>query len=271
MSSAHRIVSTMCNLKEITFACGHKQLCILDLQCTGTFTSSSIATSDESRYPPIFCHAGIQVKTTENATTPCSLTCSRDHALQSLINKYRESISNIEKISERAHTIEKAAEKGPPTLHFTKHGDRGWDTNLLASLCKQAFEEVQNLLLEYSQTKKEIRTELETLILAANSAIKDYTIITDGVASELVFFDERPIVAFGEAARIQLHDSVCEMERRASEACLEEQGWTLPEEDVEQCETLRERVRWKSASLSGTRMDLAYSGTSSKPKITGMN
>jgi len=185
-----------------------------------------------------------------------------------LIQKYREAIVKIEKISERALVVEKAAEKGAPAPHFTKHGERGWDPDMLARLCKQAFEETQRLLREYSQTKKHILKDLATVHLTAKSAIKHYTITTNGVHSELVFFDERPLVHFGDDARAQLHDLVCGIERRASEACLEKHGWKAPQEDIEQCEVLKERARWKQANISGTRMDRAYSGNSTKPRIT---
>jgi hypothetical protein len=247
----------MCNLSELTFSCGHKQFSLLAPRCPGAFDSDS---DSKVRVSTAFCRNGIQVTVGSTSSEPCNNECRRKRAMQILSERYQEATAKIEDISQRASVVDTAAKKGPPGFRFTKHGARGWDPEMLDNMCRQALEEAHQLLDEYFSTKTELLNELKDMYVAAESAVVHYTVVVEGSTSELVSFDERPLEKFGNEAREQLHDLVCEIERRASEACLQKHGWVLPKEDEEQCEVLKERATWKKGFLSGTKMDDAYDG-----------
>ncbi|KAF2689532.1 hypothetical protein K458DRAFT_400268 [Lentithecium fluviatile CBS 122367] len=244
----------MCYLKELTFSCGHKGLSIRE-RCRATFS-----TNKETPFPPEYCRTGIRVTTTETSSAPCKKNCQRYHAVQTLSQRYEEAKKKIEKVSGRVLAVQKAAEKGLPVINFRNHGERGWDPRMLEKLYSQSLHDANSLLGEYSCVEKDLLEELEALYLAAKSDIKDYIVAYKGVSSELVSFDERQLEAFGNTAREQLRDLVCEIERRASEACLEKHGWALPDGDTEQCEVMLKRAAWKRGVLSGTRMDDGFVG-----------
>jgi hypothetical protein len=253
----------MCSLKETTFSCRHTQLSMVGPPCkvaSDAQTAKTTKTTGKTNSIPSACTAGVCIQTREEDSSPCTPTCERERALRTLEQTHSEARDKIDKISERATAVEKAAEQGAPTPRFTKHGDRGWDAAKLEGLCKKAFEEATKLLGEYKKTKKEVVQELKTQLDVSRAAVKEFTVTAEGGKAEIVSFNTKPLVVLGDVAYDQLRDLVCEMERRASEACLEKQGWKFPEEDEEQCAVLRDRARWRFGNLSGTRMDAAYTG-----------
>ncbi|KAF2257094.1 hypothetical protein BU26DRAFT_575558, partial [Trematosphaeria pertusa] len=249
--------SQMCNLKELSFSCGHKQYSIVTA-CPTAFRFKATPVD----LPPDFCRAVVSIEECVSLPKACKEGCRRAKALEALNRRYKEANDKIEKVSERVDAVQKCLSDGQaPKYAFPGLEEKGWDTQLLKKLCAVALTQVRRLLSEYSTVKKSVLTDLDAAFTAAKLTIGEYEIeISPGNVTRMVAFDGGALEQVGAELWEGLYDLVLEIERMASEACLEELGWEMPKEDEEQCEVLRDFGSWKVGVLSGSRMDDAFVG-----------
>lgn len=248
----------MCHLTELDFSCGHKQLIPTGEPCASAFRRKTTP----STQPPDFCRSAITISKTLTSPKACKEDCPRKEAYEALLRRYREAIDKIEKVSERAEAIKSCVAKGErPKTNFSKLAEQGWDPVKLRELCYQSLSQIPELLFEFSITKKKALIDLDAAHSAAKSSVREYTIEgAGGTVKEIVYFEGKGLEKMGIQLRDQLHDCVCEIERRASEACLEKVGWKFSKGGAGQLQLLRAFGAWKRGVLSGSRMDDAYIG-----------
>lgn len=246
----------MCNLEESVYSCGHKRLHMLDGQgCKAVHSSNG-----KRHFPPRFCRNEIRIASTKSISQPCRPECERHHVLSILSKCYQEAVQKIEAMSKRASAIQAAMEKGKPPVCFPRLAEQQWDLSILQALSEASFAALGPLLVDFTIAKKAVLKELKDLHAASELAISEHTISINDKTSQIISFDDSSLIALGDDGRAQLYDMICEMERRASEACLEKHGWKMPDEDEVQARMLTERAAWKRGTLSGTRMDDAWMG-----------
>ncbi|KAF1978152.1 hypothetical protein BU23DRAFT_252516 [Bimuria novae-zelandiae CBS 107.79] len=261
----------MCNLEQTTFMCGHMHLILLD-SCDNTFRRNS--TPDTS--PPDFCRSGTHIVQHIIAQVACKADCRRKEAQDTIERRYAlakerqdELSARVQKVSMRLTSTKTddflAAKRGL----FAGLAKEGWDAEKLAALCDTTLNVLRDLLHEFAVTKAHEDEELAAALAAAKASVKEvHAAMPDGTKVELVAFDVRELEKLCDADGGPLYGCVCEIERRASEACLEFAGWEVPKEDQAQCEVLSELGAWKKGSLRGSGMDDAWVGKTVKIMYT---
>ena len=124
----------------------------------------------------------------------------------------------------------------------------------------QSQAEVRELIAQWRLVESEHRDILEEARKKARSSVCSITVMNESGAAEMVTFEARALEKVYEGWREKFEDIMREIERRASDACLEQLGWEPPTFDMEHSTTIKERSVWKKGELSGTRMDDAYHG-----------
>ncbi|KAF2447313.1 hypothetical protein P171DRAFT_511548, partial [Karstenula rhodostoma CBS 690.94] len=259
----------MCELTHLTFTCGHTQLSF-----SSRCPSASRRRSTPSHLPPDFCraHTGITTPYLTTSPDPCMPSCRRKEALDALAKRYSSAKGAISKLVARAQKVEVCAEKmdaGSFTeKQFAKLEQEGWDAGKLVELCQEALSTLPGLLAEVPAATAASEADLEEAYAAAKASVRDYELVVgdEGETKELVAFDAGALVEARDGG--MLYEVVCEIERRAEQACLEQVGWEGPGEDGVQMGVLRDLGAWKRGVLSGGRMDDAFIGKKRKVVYT---
>ncbi|KAF2635069.1 hypothetical protein P280DRAFT_204516 [Massarina eburnea CBS 473.64] len=244
----------MCILRVLTFSCSHIEYNLLE-HCEHSHGSPE----------GHFCLAGTTELRHSDSPVPCQEDCPRVVVHSVLEGQRNDAFAKIAKVSERAESVKqsvvKSKGKTPKAAHLSKLKEKGWDTAMLEGLCEASMSEVKTLLEEYEKTRETLVEELDGMYAEVKASVREFTPTSrDDGTQGFMSFDGIAIRDFGVQAHDQLYDSVCEIERRASEACLERFGWSVPEEDKVQAELIAELSLWKQGVATMTRMSDAFVG-----------
>jgi hypothetical protein len=231
----------MCIVSETTLSCAHKHVKLLSL-CPST------------------CHSGPTIITKTDQFRSCNPKCKQLALKQTLQRKYEEALKQISELSHRVDAIQKVLSSGKLLSYDFRHLVRyRFDADLLASMAKVSLMQVRSLLLEWAVEKMTLVWDLQSHYEAAIASITTNIVINRrGGSEDIVSMDAEPFEELRAGVLGQLYDTVALIERRASDACLEEMGWKLPAYDKEQCELLRELGGWKKGFRTGSWMDEAW-------------
>lgn len=161
-------------------------------------------------------------------------------ALRSLERRWDRVNNAIEKASQRAEKVRRCVSRGEILNCETILAGplaKSWNVKKLEDMCRSSLAEAHHLLSDYVEGECRVKAELVQAFAAGKEAIAEYIVDTlNETETIIVFFNFETVENLVGETPIQLRDLVQKIERRGSEACLEELSWELPEEDLEQCE-----------------------------------
>ncbi|KAF2263380.1 hypothetical protein CC78DRAFT_617641 [Lojkania enalia] len=197
----------------------------------------------------------------------CSDICPQAQAFEATRTHFKTINAEIQALDIRLEVIHACVARiahspsTAPKYDFRHLRKLGWDPELLKEMCEAALASLHPLLNTWNEKREAAIADVYNACRTQESCIRTFSVTainSSHVTRDLVNVDIRSMAELGESWVAQLYELVAEIERRASEACLEKLGWKLPEENNEQCQRLREWTKWKEGIVSGSRMDGAF-------------
>jgi hypothetical protein len=256
----------MCKITIIQHPCGH-QSHRLHSHCT-SFLRFHPNSPDRI---PSFCLSGLEVvekiqDTTEcsNRKGPSSLSCSERKALKPLQEVLDRVWPQIRRLAERVNSVKLCAKRADGVYDFKDLAQFGWNPDSLERASTSALTiQIPEFLQLWENTLDAKMAEIEcTFENLAERICREIS----GPTSRATQCSNYRIASFEEyleEVRDELYAIVAEIEAVAAEACLEREGWTWPEDDPEQCQSLKISSVWKaeSAELCRPKPTLSVSDT----------